>query len=357
MCHRKPLFWMIGLGIILLILTGCHSSPAQPTLMVTLSPPTFTPVLPTIPSPSPTATPMPPTPTPSPPPPTPTVPTRTPTPTATPTATATPLSRAEQANSLNARGWEYAFRSRWDEAIAAANRAIELDPTNPHHYILRAFIYDAGFHKMDEAIADATRAIELAPALYDAWAERSAVYMHFGLHEQALADANQAIQIDPRRFEGYVHRGDVLHCLGRLDEAIADYSQAIVINPRSAWAHWTRGQVYERKGDLNAALTDYSRAISLEPKDRWTTGDFLFSRSGVYRALGQYQQALADCDAMLALVSNDPRGFYCRGLVEVALGQVDQARADFERAISLPPLKAWDAWVTEAAQAELSKLP
>lgn len=77
----------------------------------------------------------------------------------------------------------------------------------------------------------------------------------------------------------------------------------------------------------------------------------------MYRALGQHQQALADCDAILALAPKDPRGFYCRGMVELALGQIDQARADFERAVSLPPLKAWDAWVVAAAQAELSKLP
>ena len=82
----------------------------------------------------------------------------------------------------------------------------------------------------------------------------------------------------------------------------------------------------------------------------------LLSRAGVYRAQGQHNQALADCAAILALVPNDPRGFYCRGMSEAALGQTDQARADFKQATSLPPARAWSAWVAGAAQTELSKL-
>jgi Flp pilus assembly protein TadD len=58
----------------------------------------------------------------------------------------------------------------------------------------------------------------------------------------------------------------------------------------------------------------------------------------------------------LWLVPNDPRGFYCRGMSEAALGQTDQARADFKQAVSLTPTNAWSAWVTEAAQTELNKI-
>ncbi len=41
---------------------------------------------------------------------------------------------------------------------------------------------------------------------------------------------------------------------------------------------------------------------------------------------------------------------------EAGLGQTDQARADFKQAIALPPSRAWDAWVTKAAQTELDKI-
>ena len=282
-------------------------------------------------------------------------------PTATPTATAEPAAVSTPGPTISAqehadRAEEYVARAHWDEAIAEITRAIEQDPTNPQYYITRAFLYDAGKGMMEEAIADATKAIELAPTLYDAWIERGAVYMHMEECALAVADHNEAIRLDPDRLEGYVERGGALSCQGRLDAAIADFDRAIGIDPTSAWAFWNRGMIYEQKGDLDAAIADYSQAIALEPDDPWASPDWYYSRAGAYRALGQHEQALADCDAALALVPDDPMGFYCRGLSEVATGRMDEARADFEQAVSLTPVSAWSAWVTDAAQAELDKM-
>jgi tetratricopeptide (TPR) repeat protein len=263
----------------------------------------------------------------------------------------------EQARAFADQAAQYIAGQQWNDALDALTRAIELDPANPRHYIDRAFVHDAGFGRMSEALADATKAVELAPALYDAWAERGAIYMHMGECASRIADHNRAIQLDPQRFEGYVHRADALRCQGALDEAIADYDHALTIEPASAWAVWNRGSIYEQTGDLDAALNDYTRAIQLSPNDPWASPDYYFSRAGIYRAQGQHMQALADCEAILRLVSDDPLGFYCRGLSETALGQTGEARVDFEKATTLPPLSAWEAWVTEAARTELSKLP
>ncbi len=191
--------------------------------------------------------------------------------------------------------------------------------------------------------------------MYDAWLERGMVYSHMGKCELSAADESQAIQLDPKRLEGYVSRADALGCLGQVDEAIADYSRSLEIAPTS-WGYWTRGMTYERKGDLVAALADYNQAIKLGPNDAQVGPDWRLSRAGVYRAQGQHDQALADCAAILALAPNDPRGFYCRGMSEAALGQTDQARADLKQAVALPPTRAWDAWVIKAAQTELDKI-
>ncbi|HEC33285.1 MAG TPA: tetratricopeptide repeat protein [Chloroflexi bacterium] len=282
-------------------------------------------------------------------------------PTATPTATAEPAAVSTPGPTISAqehtdRAEEYVARAHWDEAIAEIARAIEQDPTNPRYYITRAFLYDAGKGMMEEAIADATKAIELAPTLYDAWIERCVVYMHMEKCALAVADCNEAIRLDPDRLEGYAERGGALSCQGRLDAAIADFDRAIGIDPTSAWAFWNRGMIYEQKGDLDAAIADYSQAIVLEPDDPWASPDWYYSRAGAYRALGRHEQALADCDAALALVPDDPRGFYCRGLSEVAMRRIGEARADFEQAVSLTPVSAWSAWVTDAAQAELDKM-
>ncbi len=272
---------------------------------------------------------------------------------ASPSAAAAPQPSAQQhadlANTYIA-GW------RWDEALAEISQAIELDPANAEYYRTRARVYDEGKGMMGQAAADATKAVELAPASWDAWATRGGVYLHMGKCSLSAADFDRAIQLDPKRFEGYGNRADALGCAGKLDEAIADYNRALEISPTSSWAHWTRGMTYQQKGDLAAALADYSQAIKLNPGDTREGPSWYLSRAGVYRAQGQHQQALGDCAAILALVPDDPRGFYCRGMSEAALSQTDQARADFKQAVALTPASAWDAWVTEAAQTELNKI-
>jgi tetratricopeptide (TPR) repeat protein/predicted Ser/Thr protein kinase len=273
--------------------------------------------------------------------------------TSTPAPTAIPKPSAQQHADL---ANTYMARWRWDEALAEIGQAIELDPANAQYYMTRAWIYDEGKGMMDQAVADATRAVELAPTLYDAWATRGGVYLHMGKCDLSAADQNRAIQLDPQRFEGYVNRADALSCQGKLDQAIADYSHGLEVDPTSSWAHWTRGMTYEQKGDLAAALADYSQAIQLNPADARDGPSWYLSRAGAYRAQGQHDQALADCAAILALLPNDPRGFYCRGMSEAALGQTDRARADFKQAVSLAPPSAWSAWVTEAAQTELNKI-
>jgi tetratricopeptide (TPR) repeat protein len=265
-------------------------------------------------------------------------------------------SAVEQAPALAGLVDEAVAGRNWAEALTAISEAIKLDPANPQYYLRRAFIYDAGLGQMDKAVADASMAIELAPSLVEAWKTRGTASMHGGECGPALLDIEQAIALDPERFDSYVDRADVLRCLGRFDEAIADYGRGLALNPSSSWAYWTRGMLYEQKGDLAAALADYGQAITLQPDDAWASTDFYNSRAGVYRALDQHRQALADCQMILQLIPNDPRGFYCRGMSELAQGEEAQARADLEQAVTLTPVSAWSEWVTEAARAEMAQL-
>lgn len=97
-------------------------------------------------------------------------------------------------------------RGNGEAALAAVNKAVEKEPTNPIPYIFRARLHSLA-----------------------------------GRHELALADYSEAIQIDPEFSEAWQRRGEARFCLGKIDESIADFDQYIVLQPRQAPHHWQRG--------------------------------------------------------------------------------------------------------------------
>jgi tetratricopeptide (TPR) repeat protein len=109
----------------------------------------------------------------------------------------------------------------WDEALAAVNKWIELDPDDGAAYVLRAQIYAQGFDKPRQALADYDRAILRDPTFDKATlVERWHILAGLGDWQEALLVAHKITTTgseDPLR---YFYRGWSLIQLERLDEAI-----------------------------------------------------------------------------------------------------------------------------------------
>ena len=83
----------------------------------------------------------------------------------------------------------------------------------------------------DEAIADANAALDIDPSFSDALVIRGAAYGSKEDDERALANSSKAIDIDPNNDAAYSNRGIARANKGDLDGAIADATRAIEINP------------------------------------------------------------------------------------------------------------------------------
>ena len=97
----------------------------------------------------------------------------------------------EEANSLCSLG-------KYDEAIKCLNRAIELDPTNPHF-----------------------------------WNNKSVIFCIQGSYEEAMQCLDKVIFIDPHFSAALNSKGEILMKMGRYSEAIKYFNRAIKINPES----------------------------------------------------------------------------------------------------------------------------
>jgi tetratricopeptide (TPR) repeat protein len=85
--------------------------------------------------------------------------------------------------------------------------------------------------KLDEALAAFDEALRLEPGDIGALNNRAAAYYDKGKPDQAIADHSQAIRLDPQSAAGYKGRGLAYYKKGKTRDAIADFDAAIRINP------------------------------------------------------------------------------------------------------------------------------
>jgi len=119
-------------------------------------------------------------------------------------------------------------------AIEDFGEAIALRPDDARAYAGRAAAKIL-LKRYADALADANRAIELAPDAA-AYGSRARIYQALGDPETALADYERAIALAPGRANTWRSRGLLYGRLGRVDAAVADIRHSIELDPPQALA-------------------------------------------------------------------------------------------------------------------------
>jgi tetratricopeptide (TPR) repeat protein len=130
-----------------------------------------------------------------------------------------------------------------------------------------------------------------------------------------------------------LQRGVALSERGQDVAALAAFDEAIRRSPESAPAYANRGVARARLDDLDGAIADYTKARELGAP----AGEVLFYRCQALISKDDYQGAIADCTAVLAENPSHADASFARGNARWLLGDADQARADWVRAIEVEP--------------------
>ena len=118
--------------------------------------------------------------------------------------------------------------------------------------------------RFSEALASADRALEINPRHVFVWYIRSLALGYTKQNQEALKAIDKAIEIANYAYIWH-QRGDILYELKRYPEAIAAYEKAFQIDPRYARAMYSQGLVLEELGRDREALKSYNRALALYP--------------------------------------------------------------------------------------------
>jgi tetratricopeptide (TPR) repeat protein len=140
---------------------------------------------------------------------------------------------------------------------------------------------------------------------------------------------------------GFEPRLDLVHYnLGRIedergnpDAAREHYKAAFVLNPEDFLACLNLGNHAARSGDWLTALRFYQRAEELEP----SSDDVQSNLGGVYLALGQLDEAEARFDKALALNTENVTALHNKSVLRLRQGDVEGARELNRRLLEIVP--------------------
>jgi len=161
-------------------------------------------------------------------------------------------------------------------ADTAAEKAEPFNDTSPLHRgsssiddLLLDALYAHNKNQFEDAIALYTRILELKPE--DSIC--SLIYKHRGMaefaqsrYDKAIADFTRAFDLD-RSYKTPYYRGVVYAVLKQYAEAIDDFTLSLEINPFQAFCLFRRGQAYYHIGDYPQALADCESSLTMEPQN------------------------------------------------------------------------------------------
>jgi TolB-like protein/Tfp pilus assembly protein PilF len=216
------------------------------------------------------------------------------------------------------------------EAMAAATRAIELDPASAAGHCALAnatLLYE---NNRARAGQEFERGLELNPnyALGRSWYALFYLQWARGELERGIAEARRALDTDPQ--SSYLSM--ILSCCystaGRLDEAVATGRQAMQQDPDSFVARWATGVALRTAGRCDEAVAILESAAAISGRHSRA----LSSLAGAFGHWGKRAEASA---LYRELLDQSTRGYVCftyQALAAEAAGERDEALALSRRA-------------------------
>jgi tetratricopeptide (TPR) repeat protein len=186
------------------------------------------------------------------------------------------------------------------------------------------------------AVAAAERSLDLLPSNPESW-------MLLGLalaQEEKFADAAGAFQrvfvLDPEAVWGRHNLALCLEKLGRRDEAVAQFKRALAIKPQFGTSWLALGQLYDDMGRHDEAAQCFRAALT----NRLNRADHLAMLARFCVSRNWFDAAATNFADALALSPFDPGLLMEAGRALSALGRHDQAAQRYAEAVQIEPDQA-----------------
>ena len=218
------------------------------------------------------------------------------------------------------------------------------DKENPYHWIEQGNrLWRVG--EPSKARGSFDQAIALKEDLYLAWFAKGFTLGFDGQYDRALEACERAVELNvvPNevKYESYRCQAGALQQLNRPEEALTALNRALEVNSSNPADTML-------KGELNFALGNYDLALeSLNTAVTMTDSALLYNnRALVQLELGEFEEALADVEQAIAVDANFAPAYRNQGLIFEMMERNEESLVAYDRALELNP-NDYNTWTNK----------
>lgn len=217
------------------------------------------------------------------------------------------------------------------EALAHAQKSIQLDPKQQEAYFLLAGLH-VGLNQLDEATREYERILRLDPDNREARLFLATLYAQQRRYPQAIHAVQELLKLDPQLVVGYYYLGRIYLETDRLADAKKEFMRVLTMDPKFVPAMFDLGATLERERQYTRALAMYRRIIRSQPRNSraWA------SIGRLYLVMNRYGDAQKVFRKMLDLEKNDPTANFNIALICLEQKLPDDAIRLFRPLLSHP---------------------
>jgi len=265
---------------------------------------------------------------------------------------------------FNQRAQIYLFLNNIDSAFRDINQALLLDSLNAGYFITLSDIYMAS-GMVQNTLASLEKALQIEPNSVNALLKKAELHLFFEQYAEVLNHTEKAINIQAINPKAYFIRGMTFKMRGDTANAIRNiqisvdqdqenyhayiqlgilygarsnslaieyYNNALNLNPHSIEALYNLAYFYQEHDMLNEALSTYTNLLAIDSTNRFAHYNMGYIHL-VY--LEMFREAIKYFNKALKFDPNYVEAIYNRGYCFELLGDVHNARADYNRALAL----------------------
>ncbi|MEG3930060.1 MULTISPECIES: tetratricopeptide repeat protein [unclassified Microcoleus] len=245
---------------------------------------------------------------------------------------------AANATDLYNRGNTLYNLSRFEEALAAYERAITLRPDYAEVWQEKAkTLYELKKYQESQSAYD--KAIELKPEYLEAWTGRGYALDKLQQSQEAIASFDNALKIQPDYAAAWEGRGDVLLDSQRYEEAITSYEKAVKFQPNLYRAWYNRGQAHQKLKQYDRAVESYQKAVEI----KFDNYEAWYNLGNVFLELNKNQEAFEAYEKAVRFQPKFYQGWYSKGIAFLKMRRHEEAVEAYEKAVKLKP-DYYQAW-------------
>jgi len=231
---------------------------------------------------------------------------------------------------FNNEGIQMMTKGEFKGAVAAFDKALEMQPTNLVLLMNRGTArYRAGDY--GGAFLDLSQVLEKKSDSQLALVYRALSGEETGDFESEINDCSAALRLKPDDEMMLVHRGYAESRMGRVDSGLADCDRALALDPTSPDMLRYRAYVKDIAGNYSGAGKDYAEAVSLS---------FAADMARIRWSIDLRRQKLSDSDVGLASRAPGFRDPWTRAIGLYLTGSLDEARLLSQAETIAPDLRS-----------------